>query len=201
MASWIGRQLLGFYWYISSNVPQQCLFMADPWETTRKGKWVKFIASGKLSPTQKNALTQRDSFEVTLRLQTGWWTSSLLIQNQAGNKPKRWYLTIVEFLPYWKYQVMVDGSHQMTLGNRGFHRYVDPVTESRLAPTHTPLMQQAEQLGPPVDLNASEDQQQLPVDMGMGHRFARLEFGFPQTCGNSCMRKMNYEKEKEACRA
>ena len=62
------------------------------------------------------------------------------IQNQSGNKPKKWLNTgvIVEVLPYRQYTVRVDGSRRITLRNRKFlkpinsvcskqKRWIDPV--------------------------------------------------------------------------
>lgn len=51
------------------------------------------------------------------------------IQNQYGNKAKKWGRTgrIVEALPNRQYQVVVDGSRHVTLRNRKFLRKIDPI--------------------------------------------------------------------------
>jgi len=51
------------------------------------------------------------------------------IQNQHGNKPKRWSNTgkVVEVLPHRKYQVMIDGSKRLTLRNRKFLRRIPAI--------------------------------------------------------------------------
>jgi hypothetical protein len=54
---------------------------------------------------------------------------SVSIQNQRGNKPKKWNSTgtIAEALPNRQYQVVVDGSRHVTLRKRRFLREIDPV--------------------------------------------------------------------------
>ena len=51
------------------------------------------------------------------------------IQNQTGNKPKKWYATgvVAECLPNRQYRIIVDGSRRMTLRNRKFLRRIEPV--------------------------------------------------------------------------
>ena len=93
---------------------------------------------------------------------------SVQIQNQAGNKPKRWYSTgtVVECLPYRQYQVMVDGSRRVTLRNRRFLRRIDPVCRKQISPpAYTPPMQQTEQSVSPVDVDSPESLQQPPGDV------------------------------------
>ena len=52
------------------------------------------------------------------------------IQNQTGNRPKKWSNTgtIVEVLPHRQYKVVVDGSRRITLRNRKFLRKTSPIT-------------------------------------------------------------------------
>ena len=51
------------------------------------------------------------------------------IQNQSGNRPRKWYATgiVVERLPHRQYKVMVDGSRRITLRNRKFLRRIEPI--------------------------------------------------------------------------
>ena len=51
------------------------------------------------------------------------------VQNQAGNKPKRWDRTgtIVEVLPHQQYKVRMDGSGDISLRNRRFLRKITPI--------------------------------------------------------------------------
>ena len=54
------------------------------------------------------------------------------IQNQHGNRPKRWYSTgiVTEVLPNRQYTVMKDGSRRTTLRNRRFLRKISPLSRS-----------------------------------------------------------------------
>ena len=54
---------------------------------------------------------------------------SVQVQNQVGNRPRRWYATgqIIECLPYRQYRVLVDGSRRTTLRNRRFLKLIDPI--------------------------------------------------------------------------
>ena len=51
------------------------------------------------------------------------------IQNQHGNRPKRWYTTgvVTQALPNRQYTVMKDGSRRVTLRNRRFLRKISPL--------------------------------------------------------------------------
>ena len=51
------------------------------------------------------------------------------IQNQHGNRPKRWYTTgvVTEALPNRQYMVVKDGSRRITLRNRKFLRKISPL--------------------------------------------------------------------------
>ena len=63
------------------------------------------------------------------------------VQNQAGNKPKRWDRTgtIVEVLPPQQYKVRMDGSGDITLRNRRFLRKITPIqTLLSSTPSATP---------------------------------------------------------------
>ena len=55
--------------------------------------------------------------------------SVVRVQNQTGNKPKRWDRTglIVEALPNLQYKVRMDGSGDVTLRNRRFLRKITPI--------------------------------------------------------------------------
>ncbi len=54
---------------------------------------------------------------------------SVQIQNQNGNRPKKWSSTgiVAEELPHRQYRVVVDGSRRITLRNRRFLRKIMPV--------------------------------------------------------------------------
>ena len=51
------------------------------------------------------------------------------VQNQTGNKPKRWDRTgvVVEALPYQQYRIRMDGSGDISLRNRRFLRRITAV--------------------------------------------------------------------------
>ena len=51
------------------------------------------------------------------------------VQNQTGNKPKRWDRTgtVVETLPHQQYKVRMDGSGDISLRNRRFLRRITPI--------------------------------------------------------------------------
>ena len=54
---------------------------------------------------------------------------SVQMQNQYGNHPKKWSNTglFAEVLPIRQYQVIVDGSGRVTLGNRKFLKKITPI--------------------------------------------------------------------------
>ena len=51
------------------------------------------------------------------------------VQNQSGNKPKRWDRTglVVDVLPHQQYKVRMDGSGDVSLRNRRFLRQITPI--------------------------------------------------------------------------
>ena len=51
------------------------------------------------------------------------------IQNQTGNKLRKWYATgvVIECLPHCQYKVIFDGSRRVSLCNRRFLKKIDPV--------------------------------------------------------------------------
>ena len=55
--------------------------------------------------------------------------ATVAVQNQHGNKPKRWDRTgvIVEILPHLQYKVKMDGSGDVSLRNRRFLRKITPM--------------------------------------------------------------------------
>ena len=55
--------------------------------------------------------------------------SFVSVQNQKGNKPKRWDRSglVVEVLPHQQYRVRMDGSGDISLRNRRFLRRITPV--------------------------------------------------------------------------
>ena len=57
------------------------------------------------------------------------------IQNQSGNKPRKWYATgvVVECLPNRQYRVLIDGSRRVTLRNRKFLKRIDPACRKRVS--------------------------------------------------------------------
>ena len=61
---------------------------------------------------------------------------SVQVQNQVGNRPRRWYATgtIVECLPHRQYRVVLDGSRRVTLRNRKFLRLIDPICREGTLP-------------------------------------------------------------------
>ena len=96
------------------------------------------------------------------------------VQNQHGNRPKKWSNTgqITEVLPNRQYRVIMDGSRRTSLRNRRFLKPIDPIcrqprTFPALAPQqispatdesptsnhHTPHMQEATPMSPQVTPN------------------------------------------------
>ena len=64
------------------------------------------------------------------------------VQNQTGNKPKRWERTgvVVEALPYQQYRIRMDGSRDLTLRNRRFLRRITPI-QNLISPNPTTISQ------------------------------------------------------------
>ena len=62
--------------------------------------------------------------------------SPVQIQNQAGNRPRKWHNTgvVVETLPNRQYKIRVDGSNRVTLRNRKYVKLIDPVCRKNVIP-------------------------------------------------------------------
>ena len=73
------------------------------------------------------------------------------VQNQAGNKPKRWDRTglIVEVLPHLQYRVRMDGSGDISLRNRRFLRKITPIQSVIQNPDPPPASPRSEAATPP----------------------------------------------------
>ena len=57
----------------------------------------------------------------------------VFVQNQYGNKPKKWHNTgrVVQTLPYRRYMILMDGSRRVTMRNRRFlRRAPEPVASN-----------------------------------------------------------------------
>ena len=81
------------------------------------------------------------------------------IQNQTGNHPNKWLSTgvVSEVLPHRQYNIVVDGSRQITLQNRRFLRKILPVTRKNdFAPDFDvpdiPLVRETIQPSEPEDM-------------------------------------------------
>ena len=76
------------------------------------------------------------------------------VQNQTGNKPKRWDRTgtIVETLPHQQYKVRMDGSGDISLRNRRFLRRITPIqTVIASAPSTTSPSSPEQTVTPPQE--------------------------------------------------
>ena len=104
---------------LRDHLPNQFRSMRKEWSDIRNAKELSFSRKNdKLSATGR-----------TLRkLQVG---DPVSIQNQHGNRPRKWSSTgvVVEVHPNRQYGVMLDGSRRITLRNRKFLRKLN--TEHR----------------------------------------------------------------------
>ena len=57
----------------------------------------------------------------------------VMVQNQTGNRPKKWSKsgTIIKVMPHRQYKVLLDGSNRVTLRNRRFLRKIIPSTHDK----------------------------------------------------------------------
>ena len=81
------------------------------------------------------------------------------VQNQAGNKPKRWDRTgtVVETLPHQQYKVRMDGSGDISLRNRRFLRRITPIQTVIASPPSKSTSSPSEpKVTPPQELRRSE---------------------------------------------
>ena len=92
------------------------------------------------------------------------------IQNQHGNRPKRWYTTgvVTEVLPNRQYTVVKDGSRRITHRNRRFLRKISPLCRN------TPDVRLEDSIVRPSDVPAtvvdgvdrmSETEHRTPLDL------------------------------------
>ena len=77
--------------------------------------------------------------------------SLVRVQNQSGNKPKRWDRTglVVDVLPHQQYKVRMDGSGDVSLRNRRFLRQITPIQTlisqgSAVSPASPPAVSDSE---------------------------------------------------------
>ena len=80
------------------------------------------------------------------------------VQNQTGNRPKRWDKTgtVVEILPHQQYKVRMDGSGDISLRNRRFLRKITPVqTVIDSAPSTSSSSPSVSKVKPPQELRRS----------------------------------------------
>ena len=94
---------------IRDHLPNEFREIRKEWDECRKAREMKTLHRSNSDQTQR-----------TLKpLKTG---DSVAVQNQTGNKPKKWSNTgkIMEALPHRQYQVLMDGSRRLTLRNRKF---------------------------------------------------------------------------------
>ena len=77
--------------------------------------------------------------------------SLVRVQNQAGNKPKRWDRTglIVQVLPHLQYRVRMDGSGDISLRNRRFLRKITPIQSIIQSPDQPMASPRSEAASPP----------------------------------------------------
>ena len=81
------------------------------------------------------------------------------VQNQTGNKPKRWDRTgtVVETLPHQQYKVRMDGSGDISLRNRRFLRRITPIQTVIASPPSKSTSSPSEpKVTPPQELRRSE---------------------------------------------
>ena len=118
-------------------------------------KW-QIVADARESAYAKRQLRQdpRLTDRVLEDLKIG---DAVQIQNQTGNRPRKWYATgiIVECLPHRQYKVIVDGSRRLTLRNRKFLRRIDPTCRKEQSPAliRTPVRWENDSQVPPPILN------------------------------------------------
>ena len=80
------------------------------------------------------------------------------VQNQTGNRPKRWDRTgtVVEILPHQQYKVRMDGSGDISLRNRRFLRKIMPIqTVIDSAPSTSSSSPSVPKVKPPQELRRS----------------------------------------------
>ena len=80
------------------------------------------------------------------------------VQNQTGNRPKRWDRTgtVVDILPHQQYKVRMDGSGDISLRNRRFLRKITPIqTVIDSAPCTSSSSPSVPKVKPPQELRRS----------------------------------------------
>ena len=93
-----------------------------------------------------------------------------LVQNQAGNSPKKWDRSgvVTEVLPFDQYTVKVDGSSRVTVRNRRFLKlYIPADTSINYSPipltgTSLPSLRDADDLPIRTDINVDND---IPIEV------------------------------------
>jgi len=94
---------------------------------SRREEWIKIPQNiDRTSPTEN----KQESRRLLPPLSEG---DRVMVQNQIGNKPKRWSKTgtILEVMPHRQYKVRLDGSSRVTLRNRRFLRKITPANPNR----------------------------------------------------------------------
>ena len=112
----------------------------------------------------------RDTSETRRELKSLVVGDSVQIQNQKGNRPKKWHNTgiIAEGLPNRQYRVITDGSRRPTLRNRRFLQWIDPVCR-KLVNHDTPIIHQ------PVPTNTIADTQPPSAEWQITNPARRIE--------------------------
>lgn len=87
------------------------------------------------------------------------------IQNQCGNRPKKWYNTgvVTEVLPNRQYCVMKDGSRRVTLRNRRFLRTISPLSRRNPDPPMGPVEVPNSPSTQEIDLETTQRPENLPT--------------------------------------
>ena len=124
---------------IKDHLPRRTLVIRPEWEAVQNAREIAFAKRHLASPPNKPARM----------LEPLLCGDAVQVQNQNGNRPRKWYATgvVVECLPNRQYRVLIDGSRRATLRNRKFLRKIDPVCRK---PTHLPEIDQARPVTPTV---------------------------------------------------
>ena len=96
-----------------------------PQPKTLRKEWHAILSARELAMAKRHLRSQEQRRSlVPLKI-----NDVVAIQNQTGNRPKKWHSTgyIADTLPNRQYKVVVDGSRRVSLRNRKFLRKIDPI--------------------------------------------------------------------------
>ena len=104
---------------LKDHLPREALALRPEWGAVLDAREVAFVKRHLATPPT----------EVTRVLEPLACGDAVQIQNQSGNRPRKWHATgvVVDCLPHRQYRVCTDGSRRVTLRNRKFLRKIDPI--------------------------------------------------------------------------